>query len=683
MNLPFYPRFAWTGIVKNRRLYIPFILICVLNSSMYYMMTSLLYHSDLLKNRGGDSLKAMLEMGSGVVFFFSAIFIFYANSFLIKQRSREIGLYSVLGMGKRNIAGVLFFEFLITSVGSVFAGLVVGIALSRLVYMFLGKLIGFNTVFHFEISGQAILHTSSVFLCILFASFVIHLFRISISRPVELVSGSSVGEKEPKTKWIMAILGTILLTAGYVIANTQEKPLAALEVFYFAVLLVMVGTYWLFIAGSIVVLKFLRKRKSFYYRSENFTSISGLIYRMKQNAVGLASICILSTMALLTISTTVSMYLGVDDAYKTRYANDVTMNYSGLRDNKVQELIDTVHQMAEDRVLTIENESIVKFVDGMGSIKDGHVDIALRNGQGIVVMLFPNPAQEDKVESDPNQSNLLEMSFLTILDNASYNQSKHVNVPLESGEILLFTTKGYDQDSLEIGSKQFQVKRVEGLVGFNEELSITDSMTIVFADSDFEQIVVDQNLGEARNLNLSFDIQGDKEASIELCSAIQNKLTHEPIPELIVDPANTNLLVESAQAEKVPFYSLHGGLLFLGIFLGLIFLLGTVMIIYYKQISEGYTDRDRFEVMRKVGMGDREIKKTIQKQILLVFFLPLATTFLHMAFAFKFMRQILNVMNFYNQNLFLIATLVCSAIFALMYGVVYSLTARTYYRIIR
>ena len=650
---------------------------------MYYMMTSLLYHTDLLKNRGGESLQVMLEFGSGVVFLFSMIFLFYANSFLIKQRSREIGLYSVLGMGKRNIAGVLFFEFLFSSIGSVLTGLVIGIAFSRLVYMLLGKLIGYNTVFRFEISGKALLHTSVVFLGILFASFVFHLLRISISHPVELVKGSAVGEKEPKTKWIMAILGTFALAAGYIIANTQENPLEALQVFFFAVLLVMAGTYWLFIAGSIVLLKFLQKRKNLYYRVENFTSISGLIYRMKQNAVGLASICILSTMALLTISTTVSMYLGVDAAYKIRYANDVSIRYSGIQDGKTEEFTEAIHQMIKDRALTIENESIVTFVDGVGDLEDNHVDIALRDGQGNVVVLFPVQVQGDRVELNPDQAFRADLSFLTIMDNSSYNQAKGARASLDSGEVLFFTTKGYDRDTLEIGTEVFQVKSREGLDGFDEELSINKSMTIVFADADFDQIISDHHMGEERNIIMSFDIQGNKDASIELRTAIQNKLVHDPIPGIVIDPSANDLVVESAQEGKDSFYSLHGGLLFLGIFLGMIFLFGTVLIIYYKQISEGYMDRNRFDVMRKVGMGDKEIKRTIQTQILLVFFLPMVTTFLHMTFAFKFMTQILNVMGFFNQNLFLIATLVCSAIFALMYGVVYSLTARTYYRIIR
>ena len=651
---------------------------------MYYIMTSLLYHSDLLKNRGGDSIQITLELGSGIVFIFSTIFIFYANSFLIKQRSREIGLYSVLGMGKRNIAGVLFFEFLFSSAGSVFAGLIIGIAFSRLVYMLLGKLISYDTVFRYEISGKALLQTAIVFLVILFASFIFHLFRISISHPVDLVKGSSVGEKEPKTKWIMAILGTVTLVAGYVLANTQENPLAAFQVFFFAVVLVMVGTYWLFIAGSIVLLKCLKKNKKFYYHAENFTSISGLIYRMKQNAVGLASICILSTMALLTISTTASMYLGVDEAYKLRYPNDISIRYLGIQDSQVDLFTDTIHQLVDDRALKTENESVVTYINGVSILQDSHIDIAVRDRQGNAVVLFPAQDRNDQVRPDPNQPLSGNQSFLTIMDNASYNnRATGSRVSLQTGEILFFTTKGYSRDTLEIGTKVFQVKKTEDLEGFDEALSITDSTTIVIADTDYDQIISEHQIGGHQNIVMSFDIQGNKDASIELQSAIQNKLVHDPVPGIAIDPSGNNLNIESAQEGRNGFYSLHGGLLFLGIFLGMIFLFGTVLIIYYKQISEGYMDRNRFDVMRKVGMGDKEIKRTIQKQILLVFFLPLVTTFLHMAFAFKFMTQILNVMGFFSQNLFLIATIICLAIFAVIYGIVYLLTARTYYRIIR
>lgn len=661
MNLLFYPRFAWSGIVKNRRLFLPFVIVSVINSSMLYIMTSLLFHSELSKCKGAASLYSTLELGAIVISFFSVIFLIYANSFLIKQRSKEIGLFSVLGMGKINIAGVLFFEFLITSVGSVLAGLAFGVAFSRLVYMLLSKMIRQGTFLSFEISVKALILTASVFLGILFVSFLFHLLRISVSRPIELIAGSSVGEKEPRTKWLLVVIGIATLSAGYIIANVQEKPLAVLRLFFLAVLLVIVGTYCLFTAGSIAVLKFLKKRKNFYYRPENFTSISGLIYRMKQNSIGLASICILSTMTLLTVSTTASMYAGVEDAFTSHYENDIRIECTGVRPEKSEEFRQLVQSVVSENAMTAKNEKLVTYVSGLFS----------RNGN-----MFTFQSRD--------ATYMPELDFFTLMGITEFNNTSEVDIEINPGQAVVFANINFNEGSIILGTQNYSVLKSDGVSSpFDLSRDIVNSYLVVLSDADFEKQLIDNGFGPGREMDYMFDVDVDDQTVINLTTAIQEKLTANPIQDISAEGIAAEFYVGCAASGKDAFFSLNGGILFIGIFLGIVFLMGTVMIIYYKQISEGYGDRVRFQVMRKVGMSDPEIRKTIGRQILLVFFLPLVTSFIHMVFAFRFMTQILNVMYFFNTGLFVTTTLISAAVFALAYAVVYKLTARTYYHIVR
>ncbi len=659
MNRNFYPRFALSGIIKNRRLYIPFLLVSILNSSMFYMLNSLLYHPDLMKNTGATSLRVMLEFGTWIIIIFSTIFLFYANSFLIKQRSNEIGLYSVLGMGKRNVAGVLFCEFLMTSTVSVGAGIGIGVLLSRLVYAILGRLVDFDLIFHFQVSGEAAGRTALAFFAILFASFILHLFRVTVSRPIELVRGTSSGEKEPKTKLIMALLGVATLGGGFYIANTQDKPLAALQVFFVAVILVMVGTYCLFTAGSIVALKWMRRSKNFYYRPENFTSVSGLLYRMKQNGVGLASISILSTMALLTIVTTVTMYMSSDEALDARYPNDVNIYVEAVDAAKTDVFRDTVLQMAADRSLTVENLSAITYVTMPAQRTDGHFTL-------------------EKLEDGFN------LAVATLISDAEYRKAVGSDMELVPGTVVVFANKPCDEKTITLGSMSLEVVPAQGPEPVDQTLDIVDAYTFVIAASEFDQVLAANSIpADANSHRLNFDVTGDEAKTVDLGSALRGILVGSPVEGFYLNGDARNFMVEIKSESEFSFRSMYGGLLFLGVFLGFVFLLGTVLIIYFKQISEGYGDQRRFEIMRKVGMNDAEIKKTIRSQILLVFFLPLVTTFIHMAFAFRFMTQIMNVMYFYNTTLFAACTLVCAVIFAIAYAVVYTQTARVYYRIVR
>jgi len=659
VNLNFYPRFALSGIMKNRRLYIPFLLVSILNSSMFYMLSSLLYHPDLMKNRGAESLKVMLAFGTWIIIIFSAIFLFYANSFLIKQRSNEIGLYSVLGMGKRNVAGVLFCEFLMTSTVSVGAGIGIGVLLSRLVYAILGRLVDFDLIFHFQVSGEAAGRTAIAFFAILFASFILHLFRVTVSRPIELVRGTSTGEKEPKTKWILALIGVVTLGGGFFIANTQDKPLAALQVFFIAVVLVMVGTYCLFTAGSIVVLKAMRKNKNYYYRPENFTSISGLLYRMKQNGIGLASISILSTMALLTIVTTVTMYISSDEALDARYPNDVNISVQGVDAARTDAFQETVMQMAADRVLAVENLSSVTYIT--------------------------MPAQRDGSQFNltmPEEG--FNMTLANLMSDFEYRKAVGSDLELAPGTVVVFANKPCDEKTISLGSVSLNVVTTTDPEPVDQMLDIVDSYTFIIAASEFDQVLAaNQILPAETSYHLYFDVTGDEAKTVDLGSALRGILVESPVEGFYLNADARNYMVEIKSESEFSFRSMYGGLLFLGVFLGFVFLLGTVLIIYFKQISEGYGDHRRFEIMRKVGMNDAEIKKTIRRQILLVFFLPLITTFVHMAFAFRFMTQIMNVMYFNNTTLFAWCTIVCAVIFAIAYAIVYTQTARVYYRIVR
>ena len=646
MNKLFYPRLAVINIKKNSKTYFPFILTCICTIMMFYIMYAISINKGLDGVNGSESLKTLLSLGTIVIGIFTAIFLFYTNSFLIKRRKKEIGLYNVLGLEKKHIAKILCFECIFISVISLTIGLIGGIILNKLMFLLLIKMLNFKVSFGFSISVPSIIKTLIVFCSIFFATLLSNLFQIKILKPIELLKGSEQGEKEPKTKWIMTIIGLAALCGGYGIALNVKSPLAALNLFFGAVILVMIGTYALFTAGSIAILKFLRKQKNFYYKTDHFISVSGMMYRMKQNAVGLANICILSTAVLVMLSTTISLYAGMEDSLKLRYPRDIVVTARENNKNQIQKLAETLNSELKSGKIDMKDK-LYYF--------DNSLEVVKKDGKFL------------SVKKDPGKTNISMIEAIPISD---YNRLEEKNITLHDNEVILFSkVKNYTDDTINIDNKNFKIKQrlhkpVDGLN--NSMIDLVDTYIIFVNNIDY----VGKN--SFKEYTTAFNIKGTNKEILSISDKLNKKFSENKIK------ANA----ESAVAGREEFLSLYGGLFFLGIFLGALFLMATVLIIYYKQISEGYEDKERFEIMQKVGMDKKEIKKTIRSQVLMVFFLPLVFTVIHIAFAFPMITKMLAVLGLKNVNLFILSTAGTIIVFAAIYTIVFSLTARVYYKIV-
>ncbi|MEQ8197415.1 MAG: ABC transporter permease [Clostridiaceae bacterium] len=646
MSKLFYPRLAVINIKNNSKTYFPFIVTCICTIMMFYIMHAISIYKGLEGAGGSASLKSILNLGTIVIGIFSGIFLFYTNSFLVKRRKKEIGLYNVLGLEKKHIAMVMFLESIFTSGFSLAAGLTGGVILNKLMFLLILKLLKFKVYLGFSVSVPSIIITLIVFTGIFFVTLLSNLVQIRIMKPIDLLKGTQHGEKEPKTKWIMTVIGLAALGTGYGMALKVQSPLSALNLFFIAVVLVMTGTYALFTAGSITVLKLLRKHKSFYYKTSNFISISGMLYRMKQNAVGLANICILSTAVLVMVSTTVSLYAGMEDVLRTRFPKDIMINASQITENQAQKLDEIIDAETKNSKIDIKNK-LNYWINGFASVKKDDKFISAKE---------PSPA-----------SNISMMVFIPISD---YNRLEGKNITLADDEAILFSNaKNLGKNSITIENKTFKVKQVldEPLFGMENGMGdIVDSYVLFVNNID-----AIEKIGK-KEYSIGFDVEGTDKETL----ALSNKLNEKFIENGI------EVRIESSAGSREDFFMVYGGLFFLGIFLGTLFLMATVLIIYYKQISEGYDDKERFEIMQKVGMSKNEIKKTIRSQVLMVFFLPLAATVIHIAFAFPMITKLLAVLNLTNVSLFMLCTLFTILVFAVIYVVVFSLTARVYYKIV-
>ncbi|WP_029163520.1 ABC transporter permease [Clostridium scatologenes] len=646
MNKLFYPKLAVINIKKNSKTYFPFILTCICTIMMFYIMHAISINKGLNGTGGVQSLKTILSLGTIVIGIFSAIFLFYTNSFLIKRRKKEIGLYNVLGLEKKHIAKILFYECIFTSAISLIIGLIGGIILNKLMFLLLIKMLNFKVHFGFSISMPSVIKTLIVFISIFFLNLLSNLFQIKILKPIELLKGSEQGEKEPKTKWIMTIIGVTALCTGYGIALNVKSPISALFLFFGAVILVMIGTYAIFTAGSIAVLKFLRKQKNFYYKTGNFISVSGMMYRMKQNAVGLANICILSTAVLVMLSTTISLYAGMDDFLKIRYPRDIVITARETNENQIQKVNETLDSELKNSKIDIKDK--IYYVDNS-------LEVIEKSGKFL------------SVSENTDKSKISAIEVIPVSD---YNRLQEKNVSLHDDEVILFSkVKGYNDNTINIDGKTFKVKQrldkpVEGLD--NSMMDVVDTYIIFVNNVDA--------VGKKgfKEYTIGFNISGTNKDIISTSDKLNKKFAQNKI----------KASVESAVSGKEGFLSVYGGLFFLGIFLGTLFLMATVLIIYYKQISEGYEDKERFEIMQKVGMDKNEIRKTIRSQVLMVFFLPLVFTIIHIAFAFPMITKMLALLGLKNVNLFILSTAITIIVFAAIYTLVFSLTARAYYKIV-
>ena len=670
MHKGIFSRLAKQNIRNNKSTYIPYMITCIFCIAMIYMMEFLRDCPTLDQAvRQADEVRMIVFTGEIVVEIFCIIFLIYSNSFLMKRRQKEIGLYNILGLERNHIGIVMFLETIITSIGSLAGGIAAGIIGSKLALLLLLKLLHIPSVLGFYISVKGIFTCLFMFGIVFLMILFLNLAKIHLSRPVELLRGNNTGEKEPAAKWLMALIGFICLGAGYYLAVTTESPIKAITIFLLAVILVMAGTYLLFTAGSIVILKFLRRRKSFYYRTGNFISISGMLYRMKQNAIGLASICILSTGVLLMISMTVSIYFGMNDIMLNRYPYDVDMSVTSISEDECQTAIEAFEKAIADNKVPVEK-----------SVEEIYLDIVCsKNGDQILI----KPANTIR-----NSDSVL---VLSLLNQAEYERLTGISANLNDGEIFAWYPSTVQKDSVTVDETEFTVKKWldKNPLTCGED-AVSDNAVLVVTDEDFKKFdemrtemykgVSSAPAGEDLTLHLGLDITGSETDKIDFGT---------PVMEFVKDLKKNGGLSENSwitsgirQQEYESYYADNGSLLFIGIFLGSLFLMGTAMIIYYKQISEGYEDQKRFEIMQKVGLSRREVRSSVRRQILMVFFLPLLMAMLHITMAFPMIRRMLLLFVMTNTKLFIGCTTGTVLIFAVVYGLIYLMTARSYYHIV-
>ncbi len=659
MRKLFYPKLALTNLKKNRSTYFPYMLTCIVSIATFYTMYSIADNPGLTQMPGYGTLSMILWLGTVIIALFSTALLFYTNSFLIKRRKKELGLYSILGMEKRHIVKTLFFETLFTSVLSLALGLLLGALFSKLLFLILLYLLNLSTPIVFALSWGGMGVTALLFAGIFLLTLLTNFWQIHVSNPITLLKGGQTGEKEPKASWLLTLIGILALGGGYGIALTVQSPLDALLLFFLAALLVIIGTFALFTSGSIALLKLMRRNKRFYYKPKNFISVSGMIYRMKQNAVGLANICILSTMVLVVVSATVSLYLGQERILDERFPLDITIECA---DDQAQ--VDGVRLAVKEQ----QEKSGVAITDYYEYRNFSFVGFSQQN---MILTDIPKDFQG-------NATNYICNVILLPLED--YNRIQGTNETLEKDEVLLFAHAGqFASQTLWLDERSFSVKKELDSFVLREktETAPQNSFYVVLSDLDVLAEIMAAYPQDSEPAFLSCTTQFNLAGSDETVTAFSAALREEcksSIPGVSVDSRSLN---------REDWYATFGGFLFLGLFLGMLFMMAMVLIIYYKQISEGYDDHDRFEIMQKVGMSKQEVKKTIHKQILMVFFLPLLLACVHIAAAFPVISKLLLVFSMTDTALNLTCTVVTVLFFALLYAVVYSLTARAYYRIIQ
>lgn len=659
-----YTKLAITNIKNNRQFYFPYLLTGIITVAMFYIMCALESNPGIQSMPGAKDLGLILRLGIGVIGIFAVIFLFYTNSFIIKRRKKELGIYNILGMEKRHIAKILSKEAFFTAIIAIGGGLVTGVLFHKLACMLLYRMIGFNGGITFSFSKKGVMITAILFAIVYLLTYIYDLFQVQLANPIELLQSGNKGEREPKTKAIMAVLGVLCLGAGYFIAITTKNPIKALTLFFVAVILVIIGTYLLFTAGSIALLKILRRNKGYYYQTKHFTSVSGMIYRMKQNAVGLANICILSTMVLVAVSTTVSLYVGIEDIMKERYPNEI--NISAYYDTGAP---------AEDSIAPIVEKSVKE-----SGRKIRHEEDYLELYFAAIKDQGQYSLDKEKVKTAGDR-----VSGFVVLTREDCKKKYNEEIPeLAENEVALFTIKKTDMDTLVLENRSYHVKEIKQFENTEDFETIADMMdeyyyVIVNDVQDMERLwQLQKDIYQENSSSISrqvrLDIDGDSEQKKECFENIKTALGPEQ--------AKARILIDSRQSNLDEFYQIYGGFLFLGLFLGILFLMITVLIIFYKQISEGYDDKERFSIMEKVGMSNDEVKATILSQVRTVFFLPILMAAIHVGMAFPMIKRLLSLFGLSNTALFAGCMAGTILVFALIYLLVFLKTSKTYYKIV-
>ncbi len=672
MSKAFYPKLAAQNCVKNGKFFFPYLLTIICTSAAFYINLAIAKTPDTPEMERYSYLSAYMMFGTVILGLFSLVFVIYTNSFLMKRRSKELGLYNVLGMGKKNIGLVLSFETLYTWVLGVGLGISLGMLTQRLFTMLAQKLMCADVVYHYYVSAPAAAVTAGYFALVLGLTLLINLRRVHLQNPVELLRGGNVGEREPKTRWLLTVLGLLTLFGGYYIAVSTSDALSALAMYFVAVFLVIIGTYCLFTAVSIAVLKLLRKNKKFYYKTGNFIGLSGMLHRMNRNAVGLANICILSTMVLVMISATLSLYVGTEDSLNTRYPGQINVSvlYSAgepFDTEKAEEKLSaaTARQgLGVTDILSYSTVELHMFNSG-GSYTDAYNEENL----GSCIVIFFTAADYNKITGESIQlkkTQAMKVGGIARTDTVSFNFRQS-----DSGEL-----RGLNYELLQ-GDTDFDTG----------EYGVYSSRVEYFVLPDSQAL---QELGElSRWGGLSsgyldwicrIDTDGTPEEQVA-CTALLNDTEYAGF-ENDASIRWERYIVTGREANRQDFYSTNGGFFFLGIFLGFIFIMAMVLIMYYKQIAEGYEDRERFAIMQQVGLPKSEIRRSINVQVLVVFFAPLVVAGVHVLFDFYLVRMLLMLFGMFNWKLAAWCTAATFGVFTLMYAAVYGLTAKTYYNIV-
>lgn len=662
MSKTFYFRLAFDNLKKNAKMYIPFVLSCILTIMMYYMVSSLSMNPNMMNMIGGDVMQQILSLGIYVITVFAVIFLFYTNSFLIKRRKREFGLFNILGMEKKHLSIVIALESMIVFLVSMVLGIGIGILLDKAFYLLIAKMLNASIALGFYISYQSIVNSIILFLIIFVLMYLFSLIQINLSNPIELLHGDQHGEKEPKTKWLLALIGLICLGTGYYMSVSIQDPVTAFAFFMVAVILVVIGTYMLFTAGSIVILKLLRKNKRYYYKTNHFISVSNMIYRMKQNAVGLGNICILSTMVLVMLSTTISLWVGMNDIIETRFPRDITVSINSVDSNQALYTIDDMNYAIEQAGIQTEDELVYRTLS-----------VSAFNQGNTYTFGNENMSLQDI-------SNVVVLYFITLDD---YNRTEGTNMSLAPDEVLVFPSgKQFDHKTIDIASNTFKVKGILDSIKADSNYSanlqnsmfvVVDSMDTLFMIDDLQKQAYGDN---ASFIHTSYDFNLSKSEEMSVKEATDALIANYP-------GDTTYMMVDTQEGNYEDLLSLYASFLFIGIFLSFLFIMATVLIMYYKQITEGYEDKKRFEIMQKVGLNKREVKKTINSQVLTVFFLPLVVAAIHIVFAFPMIEKMLRLLYLDNTNLYIMTTVICFGVFVLVYVLIYFLTSKAYYGIVR
>lgn len=655
MNKFFYPRLAFQNIRKNKSIYLPYLLAGSMITGLYYILSSVAVMAAKSGARGGSSMAYLLEISTWICAFFSVIILFYINSFVMKQRKKELGLYCILGMERRHLAFMMMWEVALGFAATFFLGILFGCLMSQMMFLVLMKIVHMQVELVFQIPLRSVFGTARLFLAGFGLILLYDIFVVYRTNPIALLKGSSHGEREPKARWAIALIGLAALLGGYWLAVTCRSAVESFNVFFPAVFLVIVGTYCLFTAGIIAFLKLLKGNRHFYYKPENFISVSGMMYRMKQNAAGLASIAVLSTAVLLVAGSCTSLVAGEEDVLRRLFYRDGEVECAG-EGADVGQTRDAVLDHASRYGLLVKEES--------WHFATYHT--MKRTGNRLVF-----DAKEDG-----------RVTAVSCITQEDYNRETGSSLRLAPGQAAAWMNFSGAESRIVLGRYEYQITEqvdypefvINELNGMIDEVllvvpSIEDLRALNQNEKEYERLF------EPRiRLVYRYNLEGNEDRQRE-CFAAASAVLAGTVPAF--DGA------DDIYRGREDFYQMYGSLFFVGIFMVLLFLIMTVMIIYYKQITEGYDDHDRFRIMKQVGMSDREVKKTIDRQVRQVFFLPLFTAYLHIGAAFPAVCQILTMFQMNQKGLFALCTVCAGLVFALFYLTVYRLTARTYYEIVR